>query len=229
MTLHYPDVSKDAGFPATAAEPAVQTRGSRLYRGAPKRALDLLLTVVSAIVWVPVMALFALIVALDGHSPFYVQKRVGRGGRVFSLLKLRTMVPDAERQLQKHLEENPAARREWDHSQKLKSDPRITRIGQVLRATSMDELPQLINVLKGDMSLVGPRPFMESQKPLYPRAGYYRLRPGLTGLWQVSDRNNTSFVERARLDDEYERTISLGTDLSILARTVRSVLFCTGY
>ena len=193
-----------------------------------RRHLDLLLILAMAPVALPLIALSALLAALDGAAPFYRQRRVGRHGRSFSILKIRTMVPDADRVLADHLAENPAARYEWDLHQKLRDDPRITRIGAFLRKTSLDELPQLWNVLVGDMSLVGPRPMMESQRDLYPGRAYYEMRPGITGPWQVSERNECSFAERARFDEAYYRTLSLGTDIALLARTAEVVLRCTG-
>ena len=194
-----------------------------------KRALDLALTLGTAIVWLPVVAILALAASTDGRSPFYTQRRVGRDGRIFRIVKLRTMVPNADARLEEYLSKNPEAKAEWDATQKLKHDPRITKIGQILRVTSMDELPQLFNVVTGDMSLVGPRPFMENQKAMYPGLGYYRVRPGITGLWQVSDRNDSAFAYRAVLDDEYERTLSFSNDVQILKRTVGAVVSCTGY
>ena len=128
---------------------------------------------------------------------------------MFRLWKLRSMVVDADRKLEEYLCANPAARAEWDETQKLKDDPRITAAGRLIRKTSLDELPQLWNVLIGDMSLVGPRPMMPQQAELYPGRDYYRLRPGLTGLWQISDRNATSFAARAAYDAEYSRQMSL--------------------
>jgi len=176
----------------------------------------------------PLVAILALLVALDGANPFYRQQRVGRNGKVFSILKIRTMVPDAEHTLEAHLASNADARREWDHKQKLSDDPRITRLGAILRKASLDELPQLWNVLRGDMSLIGPRPMMVEQRALYPGVAYYHMRPGITGLWQVSERNESSFAERATFDTAYYNDLSLKTDLSILARTVGVVLRGTG-
>ena len=126
------------------------------------------------------------------------------------------MVIDADQRLAAHLAADPALRAEWDETQKLKNDPRITAVGRLLRKTSLDELPQLWNVLKGDMSLVGPRPMMPEQRALYPGRAYYSMRPGLTGPWQVSDRNETSFAGRAEFDAAYARRMSLRTDLVIL-------------
>jgi lipopolysaccharide/colanic/teichoic acid biosynthesis glycosyltransferase len=139
------------------------------------------------------------------------------------------MVPGADALLEYHLRKNPEARREWDETQKLKNDPRITRIGAFLRKSSLDELPQLWNVLRGEMSLVGPRPMMVDQRTLYPGTAYFDLRPGITGLWQISERNETSFAERAVFDNRYLASLSLSLDVSILLRTVSVVLRGTGY
>ncbi len=139
------------------------------------------------------------------------------------------MVPNAEERLESHLAASPQTREEWDSTQKLKNDPRITSTGKFLRKSSLDELPQLWNVLTGDMSLVGPRPMMENQESLYPGTAYYALRPGVTGSWQVSDRNETTFAGRAKFDTEYYYSLSLATDLKILARTVNVVLRATGH
>ena len=139
------------------------------------------------------------------------------------------MVVDADARLAAHLAADPALRAEWDETQKLKRDPRITAVGRLLRKTSLDELPQLWNVLKGDMSLVGPRPMMPEQRALYPGRAYYQMRPGLTGPWQVSDRNAVSFAGRAEFDADYARRMSLATDLCILFLTVWVVLRGTGY
>ncbi|MFA7433244.1 MAG: sugar transferase [Gemmobacter sp.] len=204
------------------------TRGW-FYRNHGKRAIDLALVLLSAPFVLPLIAILALLAATDGHRPFYRQARIGRNGRVFHILKLRTMVARADELLEQHLAADPAARREWDETQKLKHDPRVTRVGQILRASSLDELPQLWNVLRGDMALIGPRPMMPCQQALYPGTAYYRLRPGISGLWQVSERNESSFAERARFDTEYDRTLSLRADLAILWRTAGVVLRCTGY
>jgi lipopolysaccharide/colanic/teichoic acid biosynthesis glycosyltransferase len=139
------------------------------------------------------------------------------------------MVHDADARREDHLAQHPAARAGWNRTQKLRNDPRITPIGRVLRKSSLDELPQLWNVLKGEMSLVGPRPMMPSQAGLYPGTAYYALRPGITGSWQVSARNESSFADRARFDADYDQRISLATDLLILLATVRVVLRGTGH
>jgi lipopolysaccharide/colanic/teichoic acid biosynthesis glycosyltransferase len=200
-----------------------------LYRNAVKRALDIALVLASLPVVLPFVVLLALLVMRDGHAPFYTQARIGREGRVFRFWKLRSMVCDAEARLADCLASDPVAKAEWDHSQKLKSDPRITRLGNFLRKTSLDELPQLWNVLKGDMSLVGPRPMMPGQQALYPGLAYYALRPGITGTWQISDRNQSSFAARADFDSDYEERLSFAGDLHILVATFGVVLRGTGY
>ncbi|MDA8586159.1 sugar transferase [Rhodobacteraceae bacterium] len=199
------------------------------YGSAFKRLLDVTLVLIA----VPFLAPFFVIIGVvifskDRHSPFFLQERIGRNGKRFRMWKFRTMVPNAEAQLQRHLDENPKARAEWDSKQKLASDPRCTKIGKLLRRSSMDELPQLLNVLMGDMSLVGPRPMMPDQQALYPGQGYYRLRPGMTGSWQVSARSASTFAARAGYDDTYEQSLSFSNDVSIVAKTVGVVLRGTG-
>ncbi|MBD3662405.1 sugar transferase [Sulfitobacter sp. TSTF-M16] len=204
--------------------------GNQFYRVFVKRAFDILLVLASAPFVLPVIALCALALWIEGGRPFYTQQRIGRRGDRFSILKLRTMVRDADSVLKDILDRDPAKRREWDALQKLKADPRVTRVGQVLRVTSLDELPQLWNVLKGDMSLVGPRPMMPEQAPLYgDMAAYEALRPGITGLWQVSARNGNRFSHRNTVDATYEITLSFGADLRIVFRTIGVVLRGTGY
>jgi lipopolysaccharide/colanic/teichoic acid biosynthesis glycosyltransferase len=191
--------------------------------------MDIGLTILLVPIAVPLIAFAALLIAMDGHNPFYSQQRVGKDGREFRILKLRTMVHGADALLETYLAENPAARQEWNSTQKLKQDPRITKVGGLLRKISLDELPQLWNVLNGTMSLVGPRPMMLCQRNVYHGNSYYNLRPGITGLWQVSDRNEADFLERVYYDDVYDRTVSLKTDLAVLIATVGVVLRGTGY
>lgn len=212
------------------AQPAPEAPPARrnLYRDVFKRWLDIAVVVLAAPILVPLVGVFALLVTSDGGGPFYRQERVGRGGRTYSMWKLRSMVPDAEAALAAHLAADPEARAEWEHHQKLRNDPRITPVGRFLRTYSLDELPQFWNVLTGDMSLVGPRPMLPEQERLYPGRSYFALRPGITGPWQVSDRHATSFAERAGFDDGYLRRVSLWTDLRLIAATVRVVLRGTG-
>lgn len=199
-----------------------------LYRSRMKRALDVLFVVLAMPVVLPVLLVLVGVLRASGHAPFFVQDRIGHGGQSFKLWKLRTMVPDADLRLAEHLERDPAARSEWNTYQKLSSDPRITAFGQFLRKSSLDELPQLWNVLVGDMSLVGPRPMMPEQQDLYPGTAYFVLRPGLTGTWQISDRNQSTFAQRAEFDADYERNLSFVNDLRILVATVGVVLRATG-
>lgn len=163
---------------------------------------------------------------VDGSPVFFGHYRVGRDGRLFRCLKFRSMRRDSEQVLAKLLAENPEARAEWERDQKLARDPRITPIGQFIRKTSLDELPQLINVLRGEMRLVGPRPVTPPELTRYgsTRWHYVSVRPGITGLWQVSGRNKTTYEERVALDKHYVETASPMTDLKILLRTVYVVL-----
>ncbi|MDJ0860544.1 MAG: sugar transferase [Dinoroseobacter sp.] len=226
MTIRANDVSESI---PVSAFPSASTPKPSFYSRTGKRAFDVAAVLLSAPFVVPIVLVLAILVALDGHNPFYWQRRVGRKGRSFQLLKLRTMVVNADAKLEQYLSKNPDARAEWDAHQKLKNDPRITLFGRILRKSSLDELTQLWNVLKGDMSLVGPRPMMESQREMYPGTSYYRLRPGITGPWQISDRNACSFRRRASFDEAYAREVSLRSDLYYLGQTVFAVARCTGY
>ena len=219
---HISEISAEGMAPA-------QMSGGGFYRRRVKRWIDLALILMAAPFVLPLVLLLALFVRSDGGPAFYTQDRVGRGGKIFRLYKLRSMVTDADARLAAHLAADPAMRAEWAESQKLKNDPRITAVGRFLRKTSLDELPQLWNVFKGDMSLVGPRPMMPQQRPLYPGRAYYRMRPGLTGPWQVSDRNAGSFAGRAEYDTEYHHSMSFLRDFTILLMTFWVVLRGTGY
>ncbi|MGD9919727.1 MAG: sugar transferase, partial [Paenirhodobacter sp.] len=201
------------------------------YARAGKRALDVLISLLLLPALVPVMLAIWLVIRRDGGAALFCQPRVGVNGRVFACYKFRTMVVDAERVLEEMIARDPEVAEEWHRFQKLRRDPRITAIGRVLRKTSLDELPQILNVLKGDMSLVGPRPFLPSQKAIYDAAGgraYYRLRPGITGLWQVFSRHDTTFASRVRFDEAYGRNLSASGDLSLILRTAKVVLLRTG-
>lgn len=201
---------------------------TQIYDRIVKRWFDLVIVALAALPVLAVLLILGVIVALDGHAPFYVQDRVGQGGRLFRLFKLRTMVPNADAVLQQTLARDPAARAEWDEFQKLRHDPRITPIGRVLRKASLDELPQLINVALGDMSIVGPRPIMDNQRDIYPGTEYYAMRPGITGFWQISVRNDSSFADRAQFDRSYFNAISFATDLQVIAKTFAVVIKGTG-
>lgn len=202
----------------------------RTYRDHGKRALDIMLVLLGLPLALPLTGLLALALWLEGGQPFYWQERIGRGGRRFFILKLRTMVRDADQMLQGLLECDPALRREWMETQKLKKDPRITRVGALLRTTSLDELPQLWNVLKGEMSLVGPRPMLPEQMPLYGDPNpYLALRPGITGIWQISARNEKNFAYRNEMDSVYNAGLRLGLDVAILMKTFGVMVRRTGY
>jgi exopolysaccharide production protein ExoY len=229
MTVNVPRNSKDSKILASAQLVGRAGRVSGIYRNSLKRVFESTLIICSSVIAVPLVAILAVLVALDGHSPLYHQDRVGMGGRVFRMWKLRTMVPNADQKLEQYLSQNAEARAEWDTTQKLKSDPRITKLGRILRKCSLDELPQFWNVLIGDMSLVGPRPMMVCQKDMYPGSAYYHLRPGITGFWQVSERNDSEFKSRAAFDSRYDQAISFSTDIGIILRTFTAVFRGTGY
>jgi len=196
-----------------------------------KRTLDLAIALLIAPLVAAVVGFFVILIWLDSPGPvFYGNERMGAGGRKFKVWKLRSMKVNGDQILARHLAENPAAALEWHAHQKLKRDPRITRVGAIIRKTSIDELPQLWNVVFGQMSLVGPRPLLESQIGLYgPSFSLYKqVRPGITGLWQVSGRNELAFQERVKLDKYVIQNWSVWLDLYILARTLAVVLTAKG-
>ncbi len=195
-----------------------------------KTAFDLALSSVLLLLALPALAVIALLVRADGGPAFYSHTRIGANGRRFACLKFRSMVRDADAVLQRTLASDPAAAAEWRANRKLARDPRITWIGRILRRTSLDELPQLLNVLRGEMSLVGPRPIVEDEIAQYGTAieYYYRIKPGVTGLWQVSGRSNTSYPQRVEMDTWYVKNWTLGHDVAILFRTVTAVLGARG-
>lgn len=203
---------------------------NRPFAQSIKRAFDIFASLGTLIFLSPVLAVILFAIRRDGGPAFFSQKRLGANGEVFGCLKFRTMVIDAETKLEEILATDPEREAQWRAYQKLDNDPRITAVGKFLRKSSLDELPQLINVLKGDMSLVGPRPMTLDQQECYGEAlaEYKRVRPGLTGLWQVNGRNETTFEERARLDRYYVHNWSLWRDAVIIVRTVREVLFSSG-
>lgn len=196
-----------------------------------KRCMDLILSFIGCIVLLPVFVLIGLCIVIESPGPvFFRQNRIGRDGKVIRILKFRTMVKDAESVLQRYLDSNPELRAEWEADQKLRHDPRITRVGSFLRRMSLDELPQLWNVLCGEMSLVGPRPIVSKEIVRYGTAFgvYKRVRPGITGLWQVSGRNDLSYEQRVHCDRYYISNWSIWMDILILAKTIPVVLKCKG-
>jgi exopolysaccharide production protein ExoY len=204
-------------------------RDSRYARWG-KALFDLGLGLMLLPVLLPVILVLCVLVAMDGGLPIFGHKRIGKDGREFRCWKIRTMVVDAQERLQKHLAENPAAAAEWQQNFKLENDPRITRIGRFLRKSSLDELPQLFNVFRGEMSFVGPRPVVRDELLRYGmhQQVYMSMRPGVTGLWQVSGRNDVAYDQRVSMDVQYAREVSLTEDVRIVAKTVSSVLSLTG-
>lgn len=212
---------------------ALEMRKNLLYTSNRilKRLTDLLFLVVFGSLSLPLLLLISLAILFDGGRPIFFQhKRIGFMGRNFNAWKFRTMVHNADEVLEKYLERDPALREEWQVNQKLRNDPRLTRVGRLLRRFSLDELPQLWNILVGDMSLVGPRPIVEEEIERYggQYSLYTRVRPGLTGLWQVSGRSDRSYEERVSMDVYYVRNWSLWLDLIIIARTFSAVLTGAG-
>ena len=185
-----------------------------------KRVVDVVVALMLLLFLLPLFLVLAVLVRRDGSPAIYGQKRLGQSGRSFTLWKLRSMVPDAERILAGHLQRDPQALAQWEANQKLTNDPRVTPLGRILRKYSLDEIPQFFNVLCGDMSLVGPRPMMLDQEQLYPGLAYAGLRPGLTGLWQISERDDATFAARAGFDAKYAANLSLREDLRIAFHTL---------
>jgi Undecaprenyl-phosphate galactose phosphotransferase WbaP len=218
--------------PAIPSAPPAQVDSSgHRWHSCGQRLLDLAVVVGLAPLWLPLVCALALLVRLGSPgAALYSHQRLGLGGAAFRCWKLRTMVHNADDVLQQYLNENPALQAEWKRSHKLKNDPRVTPIGRVLRLTSLDELPQLFNVLRGEMSLVGPRPIVSAEVIKYGEVWqlYKTVRPGITGLWQVSGRNNTSYQQRLDCDRHYVCHRSLWFDLRILMRTIKVVLLCEG-
>ncbi|WP_294157966.1 undecaprenyl-phosphate galactose phosphotransferase WbaP [uncultured Selenomonas sp.] len=197
------------------------------YNRAGKRVFDLIMCLLGLVLVIPVTIVIAALIRLDSKGPvFFAHQRIGQGGRTFPCYKFRTMVPDAENILKDYLATHPAAREEWERDFKLKCDLRITRIGAFLRRTSLDELPQVWNVIKGDMSLVGPRPIVAEEIPLYGEyfADFCLVPPGITGMWQVNGRSDTTYEERVQMDTWYVRNWSVWIDIAYLLKTVSVVL-----
>ncbi len=217
----------DGGGPSAPPPAYVQPRKLTGIERATKRAIDIVGALTFFALFGPLYLLVALGVRVSmGRPVHFWQNRLGASGQRFRFYKFRSMVQNSEVVLDEFLSRNDMARTEWDTFQKLEKDPRITPIGQFIRKLSLDELPQFWNVLKGDMSLVGPRPCMERQRSLYGKGWehYCAMRPGITGLWQVSGRNRLSYARRVELDMEYVSNWSLWLDIKILLKTVRAVI-----
>jgi exopolysaccharide production protein ExoY len=226
-------LNEEAGGQSAFARPDVPwTILGNTATGAERLRLwvDRLLSLVLLICAGPLLLLIAWLIRRDGGPATFSHFRVGCGGRVFACIKFRTMRPDAEQLLQELLQRNPALREQWQRDHKLADDPRITPLGRWLRRSSLDELPQLLNVLRGEMALVGPRPITLDELRRYGRARWHYLSvlPGMTGLWQVSGRNSTGYERRIDLDELYIKNRSVWLDLKILAKTVVVVITGAG-
>ncbi len=196
-----------------------------------QRVMDVAISFIALVILAPLMVLIALAIRIQGGgTALFGQQRIGRGGYRFVCFKFRSMIPDAEAKLADYLAAHPEARAEWDADHKLRYDPRVTGFGHFLRKSSLDELPQLLNVLRGHMSLVGPRPIVDAEVSRYGRYfnHYCQVRPGLTGLWQVMGRNDVSYRRRVAIDVTFVRLRSTRLYFQILARTVPAVLNKTG-
>lgn len=195
------------------------------------RMFDIVVAAGVLIIALPFLVLLAVVMYISDPGPlFFVHRRIGLRGTYFGCMKFRSMKVNGDEILRKHLAANPEARAEWDETQKLKDDPRVTAIGSIVRKLSLDEFPQLINVLRGEMSIVGPRPIVEAEVSRYGRffEHYCAVKPGLTGLWQISGRNDTTYRERVELDVSYVSRKSLALDTWLLIKTVPAVLFARG-
>ena len=223
-TVQQPDLDYARGnADREGASPYLESRA--------KRVLDVVLVILGLPLVVPVIVALWLLVRRDGGVGVFGHPRVGRNGQTFTCWKIRTMVPEAEEVLAAYLSQHPDARKEWESDFKLQNDPRITRLGSVLRKTGLDELPQLWNVMRGEMSLVGPRPVVTAELEKYgqQRWVYCAARPGLTGLWQVTGRGGAvTYAHRIRMDRNYISRASIWQDLWLIAGTVKTVIFAQG-
>lgn len=205
----------------------VQNNLARRYYRVMKRIFDLVVTLLSLVIFLPVGLIIAVLIYITDPGPvLFAHRRVGQYGKEFPCYKFRSMIVDSQEYLEKYLAENPEAREEWECDFKLKDDPRITKIGRFLRKTSLDELPQLINVLKGEMSLVGPRPIVQAEVEKYGEyiQDFYLVPPGITGVWQVSGRSDTTYEERVQMDSWYVHNWSVWIDIVYLVRTITVVI-----
>ena len=219
-----------------AAGVVVNSRASARRAGldlhqAANRGMNVSLAALALLFFLPLMILVALAIWCQDRGPvFFAHRRIGRDGRKFPCLKFRSMAIDAQERLQELLANDPQARAEWERDHKLRNDPRVTKLGAFLRKSSLDELPQLINVIRGEMDLVGPRPIVDGEICKYGRRfnHYCSVNPGITGLWQVSGRNDTSYRSRVAMDCVYARSKSIGLDLKVMVATVPAVLLRKG-
>lgn len=197
-----------------------------------KRIFDIVFSLLTMVIIIPVSIVVIILIMIEspGAAPIFKHYRVGKDGKLFPCYKFRSMVPNAKEKLQEYLKNNPEAKIEWDKYFKLKNDPRITKVGKIIRKTSIDELPQFINVLKGEMSWVGPRPIIKDEIHYYGKyiKDYYAVLPGITGMWQVSGRSDTGYTDRVSLDVWYVRNWSIWIDITLILKTIKTVLFRKG-
>jgi exopolysaccharide production protein ExoY len=219
------DVS--AGLPTPSSTMGNPRRNQSPASDRLKHAVDAVLAFVALIVLLPMMLTVSVVLLMTQGRPVLIgHRRIGKGGHLFPCFKFRTMVINGDEVLKWHLDANPEFHAEWNATRKLKEDPRVTAFGRSLRRSSIDELPQLLNVIRGEMSLVGPRPITQSETEYYGQCfqDYARVRPGLTGLWQVSGRSNTSYKERVEFDIRYVAEHSIFGDFVIMAKTIPAIL-----
>lgn len=220
-------INSNFGAAASTDRADIEYTWTRGIGGGAKRVIDVAVASLGLVVMSPVMLVIAVLIKLTmGGSVFYGQSRLGHRGRQFRCYKFRTMLPDADSQLARLIASDPLVAAEWAETRKLKNDPRVTWLGQFLRKSSLDELPQLYNVLIGDMSCIGPRPIVPAELARYGTYArdYFSARPGITGLWQVSGRSKLKYSQRIALDRYYVRRWSMGLDLTIALKTVRAMM-----
>jgi exopolysaccharide production protein ExoY len=195
------------------------------------RAMDITIALTAVLLLLPLLVLIIVAMKLTSPGPvLFAHRRIGKDGKSFPCYKFRSMVVNSAEVLERHLIDCPQARLEWSRDHKLRQDPRITAIGRLLRRSSLDEVPQIFNVLRGEMSMVGPRPIVEGEVIRYRQyiVDYMSVKPGITGLWQISGRNNTTYRRRVALDTAYARSRNVALDIAILARTVPAVVLGSG-
>lgn len=210
-------------------EKSKELMGSKIIQKGIKRVFDIFVGVIGVILLIPITIVVYIInkiIREDDGPIFYKQTRIGKGGKHFTIYKYRTMIVDADKVLEEYLEQNPDRKKEFEENQKLTNDPRVTKLGKILRKTSMDELPQLINMLKGDMSLIGPRPIVDREVELFGDSMpiVHSVRPGITGYWAVNGRSTTTYAERVQMERYYAEHFSLWLDIKIFFKTFIAVL-----
>jgi exopolysaccharide production protein ExoY len=224
--LHVVKGDGDTSIPPLPLTESKSSTPSVFPEYASKRAFDVVGAVLLSLLFAPLILLIVTLIRIEGEPILFWHKRIGRNGQMFHCIKFRTMVRNAEEALRHLLNEHPELRDEWTQNHKLRNDPRVSRVGRILRLTSLDELPQLWNVLRGEMSLVGPRPIVRAELLRYGRCAsrYLAVKPGLTGLWQVKGRNDTTYRRRVAMDKFYIQNQSIFLDIYILAATPAAVL-----